>query len=70
MGGLSLRRDDRESVSAEECRVFPGLSLLGIFGGHTYRSPDGHYRRPSIMIRVELRIQCAQLARRGFVPFS
>ena len=43
MGGLSLRRDDRESVSAVECRVSPGLSLLGIFGGHTCQEADGPY---------------------------
>ncbi len=34
-GGRSLLLETGERVSAEERRLAPGLSLLGIFGGHT-----------------------------------
>lgn len=36
-GGRALSVDARERTSADESRVFPGLSLLAIFGDHTCR---------------------------------
>jgi hypothetical protein len=40
-GGHSLGSVARESVSAEERRASCGLSLLGIFAGHTCEEADG-----------------------------
>ena len=44
IGGHSVGPDARESVPAEERRVSPGLSLQGIFGGHTSRGKEVRYR--------------------------
>jgi len=40
----------RGSASGEERHVSIGLSLLGIFGGHTSSGADGPTIRPSIMM--------------------
>ena len=53
--GPSLLLDVRERVSAEKRRAFPGLSLQGIFGGHTCWEADGSHHQPSSMIFIELR---------------
>jgi hypothetical protein len=50
LGDLSLAVDARESASAEERRVSLGLSLQGIFGGHTCEEADGPHHHPSIMM--------------------
>ena len=70
IGRLSLGLEDRESVSAEESRVFSGLSLLGIFGGHTCRRSRWSPPSASIMMCVELRIRCSQPPSRGFSALS
>lgn len=50
IGSGALSRDLRERISAEERRFLPGLSLLGIFGGHTSRVADGPRGQRSIMM--------------------
>ena len=52
-GGHPLGSDARERVSAEERRVLAGLSLLGIFGGHTCRGADGPHDQSAIIIYID-----------------
>ena len=51
---LLLTRHKRERL-AEERRVSPSLSLLGIFGGHTRREADGPGNQRSIIANASVR---------------
>ena len=53
IGGRFLSLDARERVSAQERGVYPGLSLLGSFGGHTCRGADGPHDQSAIIIYID-----------------